>query len=130
MRREPTPRSEITGVVATPPTSATGSPSKSPSKRNCTVPVGVPAPGITDATVAVNVTGVPATDGLADDVSVVVVAFSTTCVSSAPLPTKLASPSWTTVTRCEPRLSDEVPADVALPSTRSTGPPRSLPSTR
>src|SRR2546427_709988 len=45
-----------------------------------TVPVGVPTPGATAATVAVNVTLWPNTDGFADDVSVVVVLdWLTTC---------------------------------------------------
>ena len=41
--------------------------------RNVTVPVGVPVAGGTGATVAVNVTDWPKTDGLGDDVRVVVV---------------------------------------------------------
>jgi hypothetical protein len=41
--------------------------------RKLTVPVGVPAPGLTTATVAVNVTLWPKTDGLTDDVRLVVV---------------------------------------------------------
>ncbi|GAO05924.1 hypothetical protein TPA0598_01_02940 [Streptomyces lydicamycinicus] len=40
---------------------------------NVTVPVGVPAPGATGETVAVNVTGAPTTDGSGDEVTVVVV---------------------------------------------------------
>ncbi len=42
--------------------------------RNVTVPVGVPVPGGFTVTVAVKVTDWPKTDGLTDDVSVVVVA--------------------------------------------------------
>ena len=34
---------------------------------NCTVPVGVPAPGDTAVTVALNVTGWPNAEGLTDD---------------------------------------------------------------
>jgi hypothetical protein len=41
--------------------------------RKLTVPVGVPAPGLTTATVAVNVTDCPKTDELMDDVRLVVV---------------------------------------------------------
>ena len=41
--------------------------------RKLTVPVGVPAPGVATTTVAVKVTDCPNTDGLVDDVSVVVV---------------------------------------------------------
>ena len=40
---------------------------------NATVPVGVPTPGATTATVAVNVTDWPKADGLTLDVSAVVV---------------------------------------------------------
>jgi hypothetical protein len=43
-----------------------------PSTVKATVPVGVPEPGATAATVAVNVTA-PPEDGLAEDVTVVVV---------------------------------------------------------
>ncbi len=47
---------------------------------NSTVPVGVPAPGATGATVAVNVTGVPNADGFAlEPTAVVVDAWDTTC---------------------------------------------------
>nr|WP_248782316.1 hypothetical protein [Streptomyces lydicus] len=38
-----------------------------------TVPVGVPAPGATGVTVAVNVTDSPTTDGSGEEVTVVVV---------------------------------------------------------
>jgi hypothetical protein len=41
--------------------------------RKFTVPVGVPAPGLTTATVAVKVTLCPKTDGLTDDARLVVV---------------------------------------------------------
>jgi hypothetical protein len=41
--------------------------------RNVTVPVGVPAPGETAATVAVNVTLWPNTDGFREDARLVVV---------------------------------------------------------
>jgi hypothetical protein len=47
-----------------------------------TVPVGVPAPGGTALTVAVNVTDWPETDGLAPELTEVVVeALFTVCVS-------------------------------------------------
>src|SRR2546425_12642574 len=52
--------------------------------RKVTVPVGVPAPGATAATVAVNVTGWPDTVGLAEAVTVLVVlAWLTVCVRAA-----------------------------------------------
>ncbi len=41
--------------------------------RKLTVPAGLPAPGATTATVAVNVTLWPKTDGLAEDVRLVLV---------------------------------------------------------
>ena len=44
-----------------------------PSIVNVTVPLGVPAPGATAATVAVNVTDCPNTEGLAEEVTTVVV---------------------------------------------------------
>jgi hypothetical protein len=43
-------------------------------------PVGVPEPGATAVTVAVNVTGVPYEDGLSDDVRPVLVFDRTVCV--------------------------------------------------
>ncbi len=52
-----------------------------------TVPVAVPAPGLTAATVAVNVTAWPQTDGLAAEVTVVVLdALFTTCGEPESLP--------------------------------------------
>ncbi|MGW8969766.1 hypothetical protein [Streptomyces platensis] len=58
-----------------------------------TVPVGVPAPGATGATVAVNVTDWPTTDGSGEDVTVVVVAaWPTVWVSVPTEELKLASP--------------------------------------
>ena len=51
----------------------TAAPKGTPSILNCTVPVGVPLPGETTLTVAVNVTGCPKTEGLVLDVTVVVV---------------------------------------------------------
>ncbi|MFE7546367.1 hypothetical protein [Streptomyces platensis] len=58
-----------------------------------TVPVGVPAPGATGATVAVNVTDWPTTDGSGDDVTTVVVdAWFTVWVSVPTDEVKLALP--------------------------------------
>jgi len=82
-------------LVATPFTRATGGLRFPPSTRNRTLPVGVPAPGATGATVAVNVTLCPKTDGFPDDVmELVVYATSTACppVSVPPLVRKLAAP--------------------------------------
>jgi hypothetical protein len=63
--------------------------------RKLTVPVGVPAPGATTATVAVKVADCPNTDGLTEDVRVVVVsALLTTWLKAAlVLVRKLPSPT-------------------------------------
>ncbi|NXY99905.1 hypothetical protein HYE82_37200, partial [Streptomyces sp. BR123] len=54
-----------------------------------TVPVGLPAPGATGATVAVNTTGSPTTDGSGEDVTCVLVAAApTVCVSDPDEPAK------------------------------------------
>ncbi len=59
-----------------------------------TVPVGVPAPGLLAVTVAVKVTDCPDSDGLAEELtSVVVLAFFTVWVSVLEvLPLKVAPP--------------------------------------
>ncbi|GAO05925.1 hypothetical protein TPA0598_01_02950 [Streptomyces lydicamycinicus] len=64
-----------------------------PLMTKVTVPVGVPAPGATGATVAVKVTGSPNTDGSGDEVTVVVVdAWPTVWVSVPTDDEKFASP--------------------------------------
>jgi hypothetical protein len=64
-----------------------------PSTLNCTDPVGVPDPGGTALTVALNVTICPTTDGLGNAVRVVVVSASfTVCVSVQVLPSNTGSP--------------------------------------
>ncbi|GAA5610956.1 hypothetical protein Spla01_02103 [Streptomyces platensis] len=64
-----------------------------PLMAKVTVPVGVPEPGGTGATVAVKVTVCPDTDGSGDDVTVVVVAAWLTVWVSVPADeVKLASP--------------------------------------
>ncbi len=61
-----------------------------------TVPLGVPLPGATAATVAVKVTDCPNTEGLAEEATVVVVPAALTVwvkgEAVLSLPTKLASP--------------------------------------
>ncbi|KOG41821.1 hypothetical protein ADK74_18795 [Streptomyces decoyicus] len=58
-----------------------------------TVPVGVPTPGGTGATVAVNVTDCPTTDGSGEELTTVVVdACPTVCVSVPVEVLKLALP--------------------------------------
>ena len=59
----PTIREEIF-ALAVPPESVTALPMFDPSALNCTLPVGVPAPGDDALTVAVNVTDCPKADGL------------------------------------------------------------------
>ncbi|GAA5610957.1 hypothetical protein Spla01_02104 [Streptomyces platensis] len=64
-----------------------------PLMTKVTVPVGVPEPGGTGATVAVKVTVCPTTDGSGDDVTVVVVEVWPTVWASVPTEElKLASP--------------------------------------
>ena len=67
--------------------------------RKFTDPVGVPAPGLTTATVAVNVTLCPNTDGLTEDVRLVVVLALLTTWDTVPLVLvrKLASPTYVAV---------------------------------
>jgi len=60
-------------IVAMPPDKVTGTPKAMRLSLNTTLPVGVPDPGPTAATVAVKVTGSPNTDGLTDEVTAVVV---------------------------------------------------------
>ena len=92
---------------------------------NVTFPVGVPAPGATAATVAVKVTDCPNTDGLAEEVTVVVVlAWFTVCdtVLDVLVP-KLVSPPYTAVIECEATESAAV-ANVATPDPFSVPVPR------
>ena len=63
----------MAALVALPLVSVTGLPKGEPSIENWTVPVRVPAPGDTAFTVAVKVTDWPNTEGLTDEVTVVVV---------------------------------------------------------
>jgi hypothetical protein len=85
---------DVAPLVALPLFSITAEPKFVPSILNWTVPVGLPAPGATGATVAVNLTDCPDADGFCDDVTVVVVlAWFTTCDSAVEvLPAKLESP--------------------------------------
>ena len=85
----------MAGLVALPPASVTGDPRFTPSTWNCTAPGGVPAPGETAATVAVNVTGWPTGTGLAEDVSEVAVfaRFTTWTRPGDVLPLKLVLPA-------------------------------------
>ena len=75
-----------------------------------TVPVGVPAPGETAATVAVKVTDCPKTEGLKEDVIVVIVSALLTNWPAAEevLVLKLLSPLYTAVIEWEPAANDVV----------------------
>src|SRR5688572_31266336 len=85
-------------IVATPTLKATGAPTGVPLSRNCTVPLGVPAPGATALTVAVKVTACPTTDGLTDEVTaVVVLALITVWMTLPALARKLPSPEYCAV---------------------------------
>ena len=81
-----------------------------PPSLNVTVPVGVPVAGNTAATVAVNVTVWPDSDGFADEVRpVVVLAWFTACETAADvLVKKLVSPLYTAVIECGLPLTDSV----------------------
>ena len=68
---EPTANAEVVNVAVPPDTVPV--PRVVVPSRKVTVPVGLPAPGATGATVAVKVTDCPNTDGLADEATVVVV---------------------------------------------------------
>jgi len=83
---------------------------------NVTVPVGVPLPGATALTVAVNVTDWPTVEGLAEEATVVeVLAWFTTWVTVFEvLVPKFESPPYTALMECEATESAEV-ANVATP---------------
>src|SRR5438093_9518450 len=94
-----------------------------------TVPVGVPAPGLLAVTVAVKVTDCPDSDGLAEELtSVVVLAFFTVWVSVVEvLPLKVALPPYDAVIGCEPTASVLVtnvawPEAFRVPVPRVVGP--------
>lgn len=87
--------------VATPAAIAAFVQTGLPSMLNVTVPVGVPDPGATDETVAVNVTDWPVTDGFTDDATDVEVdaAFTTCPPASVPVDAfEFASPLYVTDT--------------------------------
>ena len=95
----PMAREEIAKVAA-PPLSVPVPSVVLPSLK-VTLPVGVPLPGATAVTVAVNVTDCPKTEGLAEEVTAVVeLPWLTTCgfVFNEPvLVAKFVSPAYTVV---------------------------------
>jgi hypothetical protein len=83
----PTARFVVTADVACPlPFNATGLPRFVPPTLNCTFPAGVPPPGATALTVAVNCTPCPNTDGFTDDATAVLVAATPTDWFGAKVP--------------------------------------------
>src|SRR5438309_4696360 len=88
----PTTREDVASDVADPPLSVLAAPicgpgaAHVPPSKNDTLPVGVPAPGATALTVAVNVNDCPKTEGfvpLASVATVEVFALLTVCVTAA-----------------------------------------------
>src|SRR5262249_50385543 len=86
--------------VAVPPTPTATVPRTTLPSWNVTVPVGVPAPGATAATVAVKVTAWPVTAGLTDDRRAtadsagLTITFANPALSAKPGPAKEAGRQW------------------------------------
>jgi len=95
---------------------------------NVTVPVAVPAPGATAATVAVNVTDCPELDGFVPLVSVVVVlAWFTVCETALDvLAPKIDVPAYEAVRLCEPAVRFET-GSVATPDAFRVPVPKVVP---
>src|SRR5438552_921034 len=91
-------------MLAAPPTSVAVPTAPRTLNASVTVPVGTPAPGDAGSTVMVKVTGWPATDGFAWEMTIEVVDAGFTVWASAPevLALKLASPPYTAVIGCVP----------------------------
>jgi hypothetical protein len=123
-------------AVATPfeVLTGTGLPALLPSIWNCTVPVGVPAPGAAARTVAVKVTPCPDVDGLAEELTCVLAfALPTVAVWEPLLPVKVPSPLYVAVMVCAPTASVFVVNEaVVMPPLVLTGTalPALTPSTR
>src|SRR2546427_413395 len=94
-------------LTALPLESVTALPKFTPLVLNCTVPDGLPAPGVTAMTVLVKTTGWPNTEGLAEEVSNdVVSALFTVCVRTREVfALKLVSPLKTAVIKCVPTVN-------------------------
>src|SRR5438094_272503 len=106
----PTARVESPVLVALPLDKVTALPKFTPLVWNWTVPVRVPAPGATGLTVAVKVTDWPNTDGLVEEVSVVVVPAWPIVWARAEevFVLKLVLPLYTAVRLCEPMAKAEL----------------------
>ena len=86
--------------------------------RNVTVPVGVPFPGATLATVAVKVTDWPTSEGLADELTVVEVPpAATVCVTTGDVLTpSVELPPYIAVIECVPTVSaDDEKSAIPVP---------------
>lgn len=118
----------VVANVALPPDSVTVDSVVVPFLKT-TEPVGVPPPGATAATVAVNFTNCPNTDGFSDDVRLVVLAaLLTVCASAAEvLGPYVVLPEYTAVMEWPPTTSAEV-ASVALPPLTVREPSTAVPS--
>jgi len=118
----------VAALVAVPPDS-TADPKLLPSRKNCTVPFRVPDPGTTGLTVAVKVTDCPTTEGLADEVIVVLVEawFTIWDNGDEVLVVKLVSALYVAVIECPPTASVVVVNAAVLP-VRLTVPSEVAPS--
>jgi hypothetical protein len=116
----PTPSVELVNVACPAPFSVPV-PSVVEPSRNVTVPVGAPTPGGFALTVAVNVAACPNTDGLADELSVVVVLtlLTTWDTPAEVLGLNLPSPPYTAVIVLVPA---EVDASEQLPEPPASAP--------
>src|SRR4051812_1868706 len=109
-------------LVALPLVNDKGCPKLAPSIVNWMVP----EPGVPplELTVAVKLTNCPLMDGVVDDVTLVLVAALTTCVTLPDeLPVQLALPSYTAEIVCEPGDSELIESAARpLPSIDATDP--------
>ena len=67
----PAASDETAALLAVPPESVAAAPKLTPFVLNCTVPLGVPAPGATAVTVAVKVTACPTNEGFVEELTAV-----------------------------------------------------------
>ena len=126
----PTASELVPPLVALPPLNDTGLPKFEPSILNCTVPLGVPAPGAVAPTVTVKLTFCPKTDGVSDELTMLaVLALFTVCVKSADvLVRKFPSPLYSAVITCGPTDKEAIVPLLALPPLKLTDEPKSAPS--
>src|SRR5262245_532988 len=121
----PPAAAKLVGNVAVPPAPTGAVPRTTPPSRNVTVPVGVPAPGATTATLAVKVTDWPVAAGLTDDSRATAVDARLTVWARAaevlfaksPVPAKEAVSAWLPTPSDTGRLAWPVASTCAVPST-------------